>query len=139
MAQGKTHKPTVKSRAKVKHMAAAGCAEKLIATVMEISRPTLRKHYVRELKTAKGELRALAGASLVRLVRQGCFQAVKMVLQQGDPTWSERHRVEHAGEIQGGGVAIYEAGPVIRLPNNHRDDPAAVAGKNGDKPRGDRT
>lgn len=116
MAKGKTHNPTKAKRLKAKQMAMAGCSEALIATVLDISRPTLRKHYAFELKIAKGELKALAGASLARLVKQGCFPAVKLALQRDDPSWSDRQDVRHSG-------AIAHEGPVIvRMPDNGSDN-----------------
>lgn len=108
MAQGKKHVPTKARRFKAKTMAMAGCSEALIATVLDISRPTLRKHYATELKVAKGELKQLAGASLVRLVKQGCFPAVKLILQRDDPSWSDRQDVRHSGAIAHEGPVIFE-------------------------------
>ena len=89
MAGRPQHQPTAELRAKVTAMAVAGCSQQLISDIIGINRDTLRKHYREELDSALGELQALAGASLVRLIKQGSFPATAMVLKRFNPAWQE--------------------------------------------------
>lgn len=68
-----------------------------------------------------------------RVLHPPNWNAHAWLLERKDPANWGRRMVEHAGRIDGDhkvsvGVAIYddddEDGPVVELPNNHRDDPA---------------
>jgi hypothetical protein len=59
------HKPSKMNRKFVKTMLGAGLKQSQVCAMLEISEPTFRKHYNREIETAEAEVHALVGQSLV--------------------------------------------------------------------------
>ena len=58
------HKPTAEDRQRVETMAGVGISEKDIALVLDVSEPTLRKHYRRELDVGHIKANSAVAASL---------------------------------------------------------------------------
>lgn len=63
------HEPTEQNRKTVKMMIAAGLKQAQVCSVLDISEPTLRKYYAREIEAAEPEVFAMIGQSLI-------FQAI---------------------------------------------------------------
>lgn len=61
------HEPSEKSRAQVKTLAAMGITPPDICKVLDLSHPTLRKHYKRELQTGQIEANAKVAGQLFKL------------------------------------------------------------------------
>lgn len=61
------HQPDDKSRKQVSLMAGIGLTHDQISKVMQISDETLRKHYKKELETAKSVLNAQVASNLFRI------------------------------------------------------------------------
>jgi len=67
MAQGQKHEPTDETRAKVRSLVAVGVPQDDVAKILEVSAPTLRKHYREQLDVAKAEANAQVAGALFRI------------------------------------------------------------------------
>lgn len=92
------HKPSNKSRKRVRNLSAAGTKQDTIAACLGISKPTLEKHYRYELDLALPELLGMAVNSLYDALQRGEAWATCFVLKTRGKAqgWSERH--EHTGK-----------------------------------------
>ena len=59
------HKPTEQNRKTVKMMLGVGLKQEQVCAVLDISIPTLRKYYMREIESAEPEIHAMVGQSLI--------------------------------------------------------------------------
>jgi DNA-binding transcriptional regulator YdaS (Cro superfamily) len=91
------HEPTDKDRATVKVMTAGGIEQGAIAGVLGISKPTLRKHYKREIATAASEAHARISASLFTMGTTGKNVAAAIWWEKTRRGFSETMRVEQTG------------------------------------------
>lgn len=90
------HIPSDKDRLTVKVMVAGGIEQIHIAGVIGISRPTLRKHYKRELAIGATEINGLVVAEHIKRIRAGDFKAIQW-WEQARMGWSETTKVETTG------------------------------------------
>ena len=87
--------PTPEHRYSVELMAGIGITQADIALALEISRPTLHKHFRRELDTGKTKMVTKVAGTLVNEALNGNITAMIFYLKtQG--RWSEVHRLEHS-------------------------------------------
>lgn len=87
----KEHSPTDKDREMVKMMSIAGVPQNDICQVLKISRPTLEKHYRKELDSAQLEAVAYATNRLMQQVRDGNLSAIIFFLKtRGRGQFNER-------------------------------------------------
>lgn len=100
----KAYEPTPADRATVKALVAAGVTEARIAPCIGgygVSEKTLRKHFKKELKTARSEVTALAMSKLLAGIQAGEAWAIKlwMMAREG---WTEQARILQ----EGGGTIV---------------------------------
>lgn len=97
------HEPTEASRRTVKAMAAYGVPEEDIATVVEVSAKTLRKHYRRELDTGHIDANAKVAQRLYKIATEGddrtAMPACAFWLKTR-ANWRETTNHEHTGNVQ---------------------------------------
>ncbi len=77
-----THVPTPEKRFRVSVLRALNQSHEEIAAAMGISEPTLRKHYLPELKSGMAQKRAEALVLLYAEVQKGNVSAIKEFLRQ---------------------------------------------------------
>jgi hypothetical protein len=104
MAGRRPYEPTPADRATVKALVAAGVTEARICPCIGsygIAEKTLRKHFKRELKTARSEVTALAMSKLLAGIQVGEAWAIKlwMMAREG---WTEQARILQ----EGGGTVV---------------------------------
>jgi hypothetical protein len=96
------HVVTDDNRRKVLLLLAFDYTDAMLARALRITRPTLRKHYFRELRARDEALPALEASTLAALfkgVQDGNASAIRMMLERLD-----RRRLELAGATFGTGV-----------------------------------
>ena len=81
----------------VEALTIAGVTQKLIAEILKISEPTLRKHYRTELDTSKAKANAVISQSLFKLAREGNVTAQIFWLKT-QAGWKETNHVELTGK-----------------------------------------
>lgn len=81
----------------VKTMVAGGIDQTAIAGVLGISKPTLRKHYGREIATAAAEAHMRVSASLFSLATTGKNVAAGIWWEKTRRGMSETQRIESTG------------------------------------------
>lgn len=91
------HIPSDKDRLTVKVMVAGGIEQIHIAGVIGISRPTLRKHYKRELAIGATEINGLVVAEHIKRIRAGDFKAIEW-WEKSRMGWRETTTVENVGK-----------------------------------------
>lgn len=93
------HKPTDKSRNTVKAMASYGILQEDIGTVVGVSKPTLEKHYRRELDTGAIKANSKVAESLYKQATSGNVTAA-IWWTKARMRWKEEsiHRLE--GEVE---------------------------------------
>lgn len=109
------HKPTAEQRKQVEAMAAYGIPQTNIALVVGISKPTLEKHYRRELDTGATKATAKVAESLYRKATGNGMGAVAAAIfwLKTRAGWKETNITEIVGS-DGGPVVMYQ------LPDNGR-------------------
>lgn len=90
------HQPTDKDRLTVKVMVAGGIEQIHIAAVLGISKPTLRKHYKREIAVGATEINGLVVAEHIKRIQAGDFKAIEW-WEKSRMHWSETQKVETTG------------------------------------------
>jgi DNA-binding transcriptional regulator YdaS (Cro superfamily) len=110
------HEPTDKDRLTVKVMVGGGLDQTAIAGVLGISKPTLRKHYKREIAMAANEAHGMVSASLYRMATAGKNVAAAIWWEKTRRGFSETMRVENTGPD--GGAIIHRIERVIVDPKN---------------------
>jgi hypothetical protein len=91
------HEPTPKDRVTVKVMTAGGIDQAQVAGVLGISKPTLRKHYRKELNAAAPEANAMVSASLYQMATAGKNVVAAIWWEKTRRGMSELQRVEQTG------------------------------------------
>ena len=81
----------------VEALTIAGVTQKLIAEILKISEPTLRKHYRTELDTSKAKANAVISQSLFKLAREGNVTAQIFWLKT-QAGWKEKNALELTGK-----------------------------------------
>ena len=81
----------------VEALSIAGVTQKLIAQILKISEPTLRKHFREELDTSKARANAVISQSLFKLAREGNVTAQIFWLKT-QAGWKETNHVELTGK-----------------------------------------
>lgn len=94
------YKPTDSDRSKVKTLAGYGLTHDHIATVMEISDETLRKHYRKELDAGMATAQAQIASWAFDSARSGSVP-MRIFLCKTQLGWKETVHTEHSGEIKG--------------------------------------
>lgn len=130
---------------KAKQGAEAGLTFAEVAAHVGVDVKTMRSAIRRTYNLAAKEWlaeRRTAGAGALKLAqyRFALKGNERLLIFLGRSRLGQEDRRTHEHHVTGeykAMVQTYEAGPAVRLPNNHRDDPAAVAGKNGSKPTGE--
>lgn len=107
------YKPTDQDRAIVKNLVAAGTPEERICQCLDMSQgidqETMRKHFARELKTAREEVTAMAMRGVATGIAAGNLDACYKWLRCR-AGWKESSQVEHTGKDGG----------IIEMNVNHR-------------------
>ena len=91
------YKKTDEDAKNVEALTIAGVTQKLIAEILKISEPTLRKHYRTELDTSKAKANAVISQSLFKLAREGNVTAQIFWLKT-QAGWKETNHVELTGK-----------------------------------------
>lgn len=92
------HEVTDERRKKVRNLAAVGVQHKEIARIIGTSDVTLRKYYRDELDLSMIEANATVAGRLYQQCMEGNTTAIIFWLKTR-AQWSERHEIEHSGEI----------------------------------------
>lgn len=92
------HQPTAQLRQRVADLSVVGLSKEAIADVVELSVPTLEKHYERELRSSTANLLRKAARNLDKALEKGAPWATCFVLKTRGKQygWTERH--EHTGK-----------------------------------------
>lgn len=90
------HVPTAQNRMVVKMAVAGGIEQIHIAAALDISRPTLRKHYKSELKTGPVSANVQVVAALFKSAVAGDVKA-QVWWTQSRMGWSETQKIETTG------------------------------------------
>jgi DNA-binding CsgD family transcriptional regulator len=104
MIKNPPHRPeyevTASGKATVQNLAAMGVSQEEIAECLGITRPTLRKHFKRELAVSRTEVHAMAMASIVKGLKNGDAWATTFYLKcRANWTETQAHRlVDKNGE-----------------------------------------
>ena len=95
------HEPTDDTRAEVKKLASCGAGQALIARVLKVSEPTLRKHYRAELDEASEWANATVARSLYdRAIGNGPGSVVAGIFWlKCRAGWKERPQGKAEGQI----------------------------------------
>jgi uncharacterized protein (DUF2126 family) len=97
-----THIPSEASRQLVQLHSSIGTPQPQIAEILSITKPTLRKHYRRELDLAQAQANAAIGGMLFNKAKNGDVTAA-IFWMKTRARWSERH--EHTG-ADGGAIQL---------------------------------
>src|SRR5882724_4979827 len=89
--------PTEKDRLTVKVMTAGGIDQATIATVIGISKPTLRKYFRQEIRISAPEANAAVVQSLFQMATKGKNIAAAIWWTKARMGWGETNRVETTG------------------------------------------
>lgn len=92
------HIVTDETRRRVRNLAAVGVTHLDIARVIGVSGVTLRKYYRDELDNAAIEANSSVAGKLYQQCMEGNTSAMMFWLKTR-AKWSERHEVEHSGEV----------------------------------------
>lgn len=95
------YRPTDADRAKVKLMAALGNRECDIALIMDISEPTLRTHYKRELAIGHVEANTVVQKTAYQMATSGSVPAMTMFWLKTRCGWRETNKLEVTGKDDG--------------------------------------
>lgn len=98
MAQGKEHKPTPEQREMVRAMSGYGVPQEDICHIIDVSMPTLHKHYRRDLDVGMAKANAKIGESLYKQATSGNTAAAIFWLK-ARAGWRETQNHEHSGKI----------------------------------------
>jgi hypothetical protein len=116
-------KPTPELRTLVKTWAAVGVPQDDIATLIDCSPKTLRKHFRKELDLGMAEATAVVVRELLRLVQAGNTSAQIFWTKVQCQGWSR----ELATEVKRVGPdEPVRAAVVVILPDNHRSEDATA-------------
>lgn len=97
--RGVEYRPTEADRRFVERAVMAGSRINDIAACLNITDDTLRKHFRYEIATARERLKGEAVRVIMDSLADGSLDAAKYVMARVGG-WSERHEVEHSGEIE---------------------------------------
>lgn len=75
-----SHRPTEDLRRKVSAMAVTGLSASRIAAILEISEPTLKRHYSKEMQLALAKANGAVVAALVKNAQNGDIEAADFFL-----------------------------------------------------------
>lgn len=92
------HKPEPEKRFMVAAYTAGGATQETVAKLLEISVPTLTKHYPNELATGLEMANAQIAGALFKEALSGDVQAQKFWLKTR-AKWREKHEVEVKGKL----------------------------------------
>ena len=81
----------------VEALTIAGVTQKLIAEILKISEPTLRKHYRTELDTSKAKANAVISQALFKQAREGNI-AAQIFWLKTQAGWRETNHYELTGK-----------------------------------------
>ena len=95
----KRHEPTEETRSKVENLAAAGVRHEDIALYLGITRPTLDKHYSKELKIGNIKANAAVAQTLYRQAMDGNTTAAIFWLKTR-AGWRETQKVEMSADVK---------------------------------------
>jgi hypothetical protein len=95
----KPHKPTNETRAMVIAMIAAGFGQVNVGAVIGISKPTLAKHYKRELANGYASITARIAARLIAKADAGDERAIEFYLERRGG-WVRRNSTEGATVVK---------------------------------------
>jgi len=95
------HEPTKETRRQIEMMVASGIQFELIAAIIGISEPTLRKYYPEELALGKAKANAMVAANIFRQATKDDPRCASFALfwaktQMG---WKETHIVENTHQF----------------------------------------
>tara|TARA_R110000765_G_scaffold109825_4_gene201035 strand:- start:164 stop:586 length:423 start_codon:yes stop_codon:yes gene_type:complete len=91
----KAHKPTYQTRKTVRGMTLAGISQPLIAEVLDISKPTLTKHYARILKLAMAQANGEIAECIMATGKQDKNPALLIFWAKARMGWSEKqHEID---------------------------------------------
>lgn len=90
MRPGVEHKPTDRSRSSVQHAIAAGLDPEVIASMMDISLITLKKHYAMELKAGHAKVLMMVNGALMQKIARGSEKSIHFWMgRRGGPGWKQ--------------------------------------------------
>lgn len=95
------YKPTDEHRKMVEGMASVGINHDDICNVLDISKPTLRKHFREELDKAYVKANAKVAANLFRQATKDDFKAITAAIfwSKTRMGWKEPVHMEHSGSL----------------------------------------
>ncbi|MCE3608063.1 hypothetical protein LXA47_31325 [Massilia sp. P8910] len=116
------HVPTDEVREIVRRLSQVGIPQEDIAEALAITRPTLDKHYKKELKTAKIIMLADVCGALYKNAMDGNVAAQIFIMKTRGPKgeWSTTDRFEHTGAE---GQPLSLAPPMINVNFIPKADP----------------
>ncbi|WP_376094357.1 hypothetical protein ACE7GA_00960 [Roseomonas sp. CCTCC AB2023176] len=131
MSQGVPFEPTEEQRRTVRAMSGYGVPQDDIATLLEVSPKTLRKHFGRELERGSIEATAKVGQSLFRMATEGGSVAAAIFWMKARAGWREKQAPggseDAAGAIDAADVRGRIAGRLAGLARPLPDDPHEAA------------
>lgn len=99
------HKATRAKRRLVERATAGGMTQEEIAKILEITEPTLRKHYRAELDKGLPTANQKVIDTAFRLATDGKHERMTMFWLKTRLKWSERIEVEHSKKASAGDIA----------------------------------
>jgi hypothetical protein len=93
------HEPDEESREAVAVLAAAGTPQAVIARLLKVSEPTLRKHYRKELDDGLAIANAQVAQTLFRMARSGRVPAATFFWLKTRAGWRETDNLELSGTV----------------------------------------
>lgn len=99
------HKPTSAKRRLVERAVAGGMTQEQVAHALDISEPTLRKHYRAELDQGMAKANAKVIDVAFRMATSGKSEKMTMFWLKTRMKWSERVEVEHTHTAEAGEIA----------------------------------
>jgi hypothetical protein len=98
MADSQKHKPTEEQRRLVKQLSGVGVPQDDICHIIDITKPTLHKHYRRELDLGMAEANAKVAGSLFNQATGG-NTAAAIFWSKARMGWRETNNVELTGSL----------------------------------------
>lgn len=98
----KPYEPAPKERETVRRLAALGLPHTMIANAIQLTKPTLYKHFRAELDAGLQVAAEAIGGTLMTILRSGPPQqklTAAIFMAKTRLGWSERQHVEHSGQL----------------------------------------
>jgi hypothetical protein len=108
------HEPTDAQRLEAQSYAAVGVPHDQIGLLLGISKPTLIKHYRRELDIGKARANSAVGKSLFKQATSG-NTAAAIFWMKAQAGWRETQVIENRGALALEGMSDVELGQLVDL------------------------